>query len=415
MFGPPKNNPHHPHEPADHSDYDPTRDPFADPLDETRPPRLPLDAAKQALVDRIDSLIDDLAGITFIVPDESGYFSIEDELIQKVRILIERTLALMRDLTDQYDQESPEPELLAEAAPVTGGEDDVLREIGAAISSELASQELGNMAFVARTQLSENYEALVSAMENGFIWVVASNADTGLRRAGKALLTLETAVREYEGLPPRERRWSDLGDSLEIRRVYGQFRRWVLRGEREPMGDELHKRLQSAAHRIAILRDLKIYPFLRIYDRVPIRKLQKRIQRWLGKGDDQAPDESDGASHEETGRRLWSDLVSFAELLHQINHREELREHDRRTIKRLYRLMFEAKRPPEKILPGHLEDLETLIGRDDQLDRIVLDPRSHQVGDLREPLERILRELDQPFSPRHDALDGFQIAGSGGD
>lgn len=414
MFGPPKNHPHDPREPADHSDYDPARDPFADPLDETNPPRLPLDPAKQALVDRIDALIGDLGTITFIVPDESGYFSIEDELIQQVRVVIERTLALMRDLTEQYDQESPEPELLADAAPATGGEDDVLREIGAAISSELASQELGNMAFVARAQLSENHEALVSAVENGFIWVVASNADTGLRRAGKALLTLETAVREYEGLPPRERRWSDLGDSLEIRRVYGQFRRWVLRGEREPEGDELHKRLQSAAHRIAILRDLKIYPFLRIYDRVPIRMLQKRILRWLGK-DEQSPEESDGSSHEETGRRLWSDLVSFAELLHQINHREELREHDRRTIKRLHRLLFQAKRPPETILPGHLEDLETLIGRDDELDRIVLDPRSHQVGDLREPLERILQELDQPFSSRHDALDGFQIAGSGGD
>lgn len=397
-------------DPLDHSDYDPSNDPFADPLDETRPPRLPLDPKKEALVDRIDALIDELGNVTFIVPDESGYFSIEDELVKQVRILLERTLELMRDLTDYYDHESPEPELLAEGT--FGGEDDVLKEIGAAISSELASQELGNMAFVARTQLSENYEALLSALDNGFIWVVASNADTGLRRAGKALLTLETAVREYEGLPPRERRWSDLGDSLEIRRVYGQFRRWVLRGAQEPKGDDLRERLQSAAHRIAILRDLKIYPFLRIYDRVPIRKLQRRIVRWLGEDD-----QIDGhrSEHEETGRRLWSDLVSFAELLAQINHREELREHDRRTIKRVHRLLFGAKRPPETILPGHLEDLETLIGRDDVLDRIVLDPRSHDVSDLREPLERILRELDQPFSTRHDALDGFQIAESAGD
>ena len=403
-------------EPLDHSGYDPARDPFADPLDETRPPRLSLEPAKQALVDRIDALIEELGNITFIVPDETGYFSIEDDLVKKVRILLERTLELMRDLTQHYDHESPDPELLAETdADAPGGEDDVLKEIGAAISSELASQELGNMAFVARTQLSENYEALLTAMENGFIWVVASNADTGLRRAGKALLTLETAVREYEDLAPRERRWSDLGDSLEIRRVYGQFRRWVQRGDPDPTGDELQKRLQSAAHRIAILRDLKIYPFLRIYDRVPIRKLQKRIQRWLSedardKAADRAGGESRDEDHVETGRQLWSDLLSFAELLGQINHREELREHDRRTIKRLHRLLFGAKRPPEVILPGHLEDLETLIGRDDTLDRIVLDPRSHQVADLREPLERILRELDQPFSTRHDALDGFQIA-----
>ncbi|MDA8015874.1 MAG: hypothetical protein MPN21_00370 [Thermoanaerobaculia bacterium] len=390
----------------DHSQYDPRQDPFADPLDETHPPALPLDAHKQALVDRIGMLIGDIGNITFIVPDESGYFSIEDDLVKQVRDLLERTLELMCDLTDHYDHELPEPEMLADIG-TAGAEDEVLKEIGAAISSELASQELANMAFIARTQLRENHEALVSAMDSGFIWVVASNADTGLRRAGKALLTLETAVREYEDLPPRERRWNDLGDSLEIRRVYGQFRRWVLRGDPEPKGEDLHKRLQSAAHRIAILRDLKIYPFLRIYDRVPIRKLQKRILRWLD--EDSGRDGADG-SHEEVGRRLWSDLVSFAELLAQINHREELREHDRRTIKRVHRLLFDAKRRPDTILPAHLQDLETLIGRDDELDRIILDPRSHAVTDLQEPLRRILEELDQPFSPRHDALDGFQIA-----
>ena len=40
----------------------------------------------------------------------------------------------------------------------------------------------------------------------------------------------------------------------------------------------------------------------------------------------------------------------------------------------------------------------------------VLDPGSHDVEELRAPLERILETLDQPYSPRHDALEGFQIA-----
>lgn len=378
-------------------------DRFADPLDETGPPRQPLDAAKQALVDRTDALIAELQSVTFIVPDDTGYFSIEDELVQQVRVLLERTLDLMRDLTEHYDHEAPDPALLAEPA----GEDEALKEIGAAISSELASQELGNMAFIARTQLRENYEALLNALDNGFIWVVASNADTGLRRAGKALLTLETAVLEYEGQPPKERRWSDLRDSLEIRRVYGQFRRFILRRRDDeaapPDAEEMHELLRTASHRIAILRDLKIYPFLRIYDRVPIRKLQNRILRWLDRDEDD-PERLDD------GRRLWSDLESFAELLGEINQREELREHDRRTLKRIHRLLFGAKRRHESIPPAHLEDLETLLGRDDELDRIVLDPHGHGVEDLRAPLERILEALDQPYSPRHDALEGFQIA-----
>lgn len=364
---------------------------------------LPLGPRKQALLDRMEALIGELQEVTFVVPDESGYFSIEDELVQKVRILLERTLDLARDVTDLYDAEEPDEDttVLVES---TGGEEDVLKEIGAAISSELASQEVANMAFVARTQLTENYDALCTAMDHGFIWVVASNADTGLRRAGKALLTLETTIREYERLPPKERRWTDLKDSLEIRRVYGQFRRFVLRAADDPRGEVLERHLRSASHRIALLRDLKIYPFLRIYDRVPIRKLQKRILGWLER------DESLEAK-EKAGRELWSDLVSFAELLAQINQREELREHDRRTLRRVHQLLFESRRTPKELLPGHLEDLETLLGRDAELDRIILDPKSHRPEELKAPIERILAELEQPYTPSHDALEGFEVAG----
>ncbi|MEM6794433.1 MAG: hypothetical protein AAF725_10665, partial [Acidobacteriota bacterium] len=185
----------------------------------------------------------------------------------------------------------------------------------------------------------------------------------------------------------------DIKDSLETRRLYGQFRRAIHRpGEPQDL-DEVTAQLRGAAHRIAILRDRKIYPFLRIYDRVPIRRLQKRIQAWL----EEAWDPAVAAERERQGRQLLSDLVSFAELLKQINNREDLREHDRRTAMRLHRVFFESKNSPGSLEPGHLGDLELLLGRDDELDALVLDPSRHSVEGLRAPLGRLLAQLNQPF------------------
>ncbi|MEM9556319.1 MAG: hypothetical protein AAGC60_18835 [Acidobacteriota bacterium] len=336
------------------------------------------------LLQRLEALLQQAESITFIVPDDTGYFSIEDELIQRVGQLIADSLELMNGIQAHYESVDSPPGALDDV----GGEDDFLKEIGAAISSELAARELSDLAFVTRTQLAESHDALETALKNQYLWIVASHADTGLRRVGKGLITIESAIREYEGLEPIERRWADLADALEIRRLYGQFRRAIARGGEEPEGEELRTQLRSAANRIAILRDLKIYPFLRIYDRIPIRRLQKRILEWLER------DDGDPAKNEE-GMQLWSDLLSFAELLKQINNREELREHDRRTVTRLVRLLFEAKSMPPQILPGHLEALEQLLGRDDQLDRIVLDPTRHTPEDLREPLLRMRDELSK--------------------
>lgn len=342
---------------------------------------------KTRYLERVQAQIEKAEGITFLVPDDTGFFSLEDDLIPRVRGLMEETLELTRELGDLYDAESHE-------APLedAGAEDDFLREIGAAISSELATREVSNLAFVVRAQMMETYEALVSALANRYAWVVASHADAGLRRVSRGLITLESAMREYEGLAPAERRWHDLKDSLETRRLYGQFRRAILRSEQNP-AEDLATRLRGAANRIAILRDLKIYPFLRIYDRLSIRRLQKRILGWL-----------EDPSREEEGRQLWSDLVSFAELLVQVNNREDLREHDRKTVSRLHRVLFEARQTPQRILPSHLADLELLLGRDEDLDRIILSPNQFGVEDLREPLERVQTQLNRSFAPIEESL-----------
>ena len=339
---------------------------------------------REGLLRRVEALIEKTQEVAFVVPEETGYFSIDDDLVPRVRRLIEKVIELMRDLTRFYDAES--------AADGDGDEaredDDFLKDIGAQISSELAAREVSNLAFVARGQLTEMQDSLCGALENKQVWAVASHADTGLRRAGKALIAVETAIRDYEGLPARDRRWSDLGDSLETRRLYAQFRRAILRSGERRSGVDVAARLRSAATRIAILRNLEIYPFLRIDDRRTIKKLHQRIAAWLN---------GEGDSSEEDGERLWQDLISFARLLLKVNNREELCEHDRQVLNSLHRMLFSPRRPVRRLDESHLKQLEKLVGRDDELDELILQAREHPVEDLRPPLERLQQQLEGPF------------------
>ncbi len=338
---------------------------------------------KDELLKRIEDLLERARGAAFIVPEDTGYFSIDDDLVRRVRDLTVRTIGLMRELTSYYDAESAAH---GETGTNNTNDGDFLDDIGAQISSQLAAREISGLAFVARGQLLEIQDSLASALEHKQVWAVAAHADSSLRHAGKALIAVESAVREYEGLEAKDHRWVDLQDSLETRRLYGQFRRAILRGGEPRTHDQLTVCLKSAAPRIAILRGLEIYPFLRLDDRLTIRKLQKRIGAWLGEDDDT-----------DTGRRLWQDLVSFARLLMKINDREELREHDRQVVTTVYRLLFDPKRPAKRLSVGQRKELERLAGHDDELDRLIHLANEHSVEDLRAPLERLRSQLQRPF------------------
>ncbi len=337
------------------------------------------------ILDRLAALIEQSQGLDFVVPQDTGWFTLEGPLLDGIRSLLADAAEVMHVIMEFYDAQ------ILEEGGVADEENSVdsqvlLQEIGAQISAELAVREVASLAFVSRGQLLEILEALESASARKELWLVVSHADTGLRRATKALITLEAAIREFEGLPSLDRRWVDLEDSLEIRRLYGQFRRSIIRRNPDDQ-TSLKSSLRSVANRIAILRDLKIYPFLRIDDRLEIRRLQKRILAWLG---------GEGDTSNEAGERLWTDLVSFARLLTQVNNREELREHDRRAVAKLYHQLFQASPVPSR-LPQHLTaDLESLLGRDDELDLLIIKALECPPETLREPLQRMRKELGDP-------------------
>lgn len=340
---------------------------------------------REELRRRVVDLIEKTQGVAFIVPEDTGYFSIEDDMVRQVRGLIDQTVEVMRDLMEFYDAESIAH---GESQDDPDDDGDVLKDIGALISSELAAREVSNLAFVARGQLIEMQEALHGALEKRQVWAVASHADAGLRHAGKALIAAEIAVCEYEGLPAPDRRWTDLGVSLETRRLYAQFRRAILRAGEAKAGDALSAQLRSAATRIRVLRNLEIYPFLRIDDRLTIKQLNKRIVAWLN---------GEGDASEKTGQRLWEDLVSFARLLIKVNDREELREHDRQVLQTVHHMILGSRRQVKRLDETHLKELERLVGRDDGLDQVILHIDEHQIEDLRAPLEKLLHQLQRPF------------------
>lgn len=339
--------------------------------------------SKQDLLERVEALIDQTQRVDFQVPEDTGQFPIDSHLVRQVRRLMHRTGELLAEIMAIYEAEEE-----GEDDAAAGPDAEALKEIGARISIRIAAQEITGMAFVSRGRILEMTDGLDRAIEQRELWKVASRADGGLRAAGRALIAIEAAIREYEGMPARYRCWQSIDDALEIRRLYGQFRRAIL-GRGTPRGEELRARLRSAANRIAILRKLDIYPFMRIDDRLEIRRLQKRILAWLAGFDD---------GTEEAGARLWQDLESFARLLAQINHREELREHDRLAVNGVYRRLFESPTIATRITAEHLAILEPLLGRDDELDQLILHPSEHHVNDLKAPLERLRKLLGQPFA-----------------
>ncbi len=359
-----------------------------------------LSPRKEELLDRVEDVFARSKNVDFMVPEDTGYFSINDVVVREVRAVMHETADLMGRIMDCYEDEpGGHPEPLIDARDDT----EFLKEIGAQISSTLAVEEVSGLAFISRNQLLDMLDDLDQAVASCLIWKVASCADSGLRRAGRALVAIESAMRECEGLPARYRQWQNLDDSLEVRRIYGELRRAVLRDEdpdATPPPAELASRLAEAAEQIAILRSREIYPYLRIDDRLQIRRLQKRIQTW-----------QEGTRATREGTQLWSDLASFARLLAAVNLRQELREHDRLAVSGLWRRFFPEKgagpgRTGDSLTPSDLALLEPLVGLDDELDAVILQPEKHVRKDLRLPLERLRQSLGSPFdrAPYDDFL-----------
>lgn len=325
---------------------------------------------------RLNELIAQVEGADVRVPEDSALISLATDLMPKVTHLLREGVSLLVDIEGFYGSVSS----------VAPAEDlDSLSQIGLQISAELATRDLIDMAFFARCDLKNCLEVLITAATHKQNQMaLASNCEAGLRRLRKALISVESALFEYEGRKPPERQWFDLEVSLQIRKLYWNLRRETgdqSEAEKKP----LEVRLRAVLYRILAFRELSVYPFLRVDDRVNMRRLLKRILDWLNS------DERDEAE----ARRLWQDLSSFAAILVQVSHRQELQDHDLRLVTKAYRMLFPFGARKRTALEDLLAELQSLLGLDDELDELITSRPIQPVEAWRRPLKRLQTQLSR--------------------
>ena len=251
----------------------------------------------------------------------------------------------------------------------------------------MAARGLADLAFVARGDLLQCREELGRAKEKRDFLQMASRSDTSFRHLRRGLISLESAIYEFLGKPSPIRHFSDLSISLEIRRLYGRLRNEIaeLDGDSRRLPAE---RLKITVQRFTELRALAVYPLLRIDDRVAVRQLMKRIFDW----------QEDGGVDALAAARLWQDIVAFTELLVQVNHRQELREHDLRTVMSALRRLGAVAGRPGPLPTLVRQELAVLEGLDAELDELLaVEPGAEAP---QEQWQAVLGRLQWSLSPR---------------
>lgn len=333
------------------------------------------------MADQFDDLIRRIEQAEVRVPEDSALISLAADLVPNVTRLLREGIDLLVRVEAHYD-----PDRRGQGTD----SGDSLSEIGMQISSEFAMRDLNNVAFFARSDLRSALDKLVTtATQRGATMALASYCESGMRRIRKALISVESAVYEFEGSAAPSRHWFDVEVSLQIRKLYWNLRREISGHNSEP-NKPLEDRLRAVLYRIVAFRELSVYPLLRVEDRVTLRRLLKRMLDWLNSRD----------RPELEARRLWDDLKSFASLLVQVSHRQELRDHDLALLGRIQATVVPGNRPVARVPEEVFEWGSALLGLDEELDGLILARDSHAVGPWQLPLERLRQRL------AHSHMDG---------
>jgi hypothetical protein len=318
---------------------------------------------------RVGGILDRAKSLDFTLgPGEEGQIKPRTMTLLE---LLHQACAALTEVQRTFEDEV----FLAEVE--TASEDDSLLEIGALISTQMAAQELGDLAFVARGDLRATISDLESSLAGADPWLVAAAADRSLRRLRKGLISVESSLYEFDGSSAPRREWYDLETSLEVRRLYGDLRRGVLRLG-QSAGAVLENDLHAFARRLVGLHRESIYPLLRIDDR---REIQRLAQRILNPDARRTPLDS---------QRLWQDVVGFVELLAQVSHREELRAYDHALLSQAHQELSEGQGDRDFLSSETLQALKTLRGLDDELDDLLQAGRRATESRWRACLERLL-------------------------
>lgn len=322
-------------------------------------------------------IVEDARSIPIAEYENEPAETLRRELVPEVRALAQKTVRVLDPLVDpEYVAADEDGRADADGRYVASARA-FARRVDDLIRSSDAVDHLGDLAFMARGELRSKLRLLGNTEELDS-WELIERSGSAIRKVVKTATALDLVLGDCTGIHHLSFE-TELETSLQVRRAYGKFRRHVLDFEAADLGvPRLEQQLNNAATAIARLIGRDIYLGLRVSDRVELRRLQGRIIDWITR-----------SRHDvRAGQRLLQDIRSFVELLAQINHRQEFREHDRRLIPHLVETLA-APSADERVPASLRGELERLVGLDQELDRLLFGTPPARVGQLRSMLERV--------------------------
>lgn len=301
---------------------------------------------------------------------------------------LEGALSLVSLILDYYEplvQTKSESQLLAEG------------EEGDSRGSN-PTADLTDLLFIARIELMQQGERLGSLQEDSDPWEGISICAATRRRILKLSTVIGKDICDLEGVKTKDSPYpSELERSLLVRRVYGRFRKAIMKGP-TPDKESIKSRMQMAEREIDVIVKGDVYQDLRVEDRRQFRTFCVQMEGWLACGD--PLDEFEGIT-------IFQEIVNFSQLLVQVNNRADLQEHDRRLLAEIHGDLFEKGKSAKKIKVSVLKKLKRLYGRDDELDHL-MDYSDESPPELwQAPLERIMASSGQKPGNEAEAATGF--------
>lgn len=309
--------------------------------------------------------------------EDGGSLEVSQRLTPEVTALLDRGLAILRELIDRYEV-APPSESVDELD--LGDGDDLTSAIP--VLARPPEALLADTAFMAHADLTGHRQRLAGHRPDGEVQEMIADCGSALRGLKKSLYAVEPllcSVTQAAPLLP-----SSLETSLTVRRHYRKL--WtfaILAGDVTPTS--VRAALRGAGTRISILAGSEVYALLREDDRFYIRELQVRILEWLRNGTDQ-----------HAAIRIWQDFALFVEILRQVNLREELVRHDRELLVATGELLANHG---DDALEKVRQMLRPSLGVDDVLDEAI----TNGVGarQLLRELRRVAAHLGAPSEELH--------------
>jgi len=325
------------------------------------------------LAQQVTTLLDEVLGFELRPNDDPDSLPEDSNATRAVLELVNRAVKVLQAVSARFEEN-------AEPDASTGGAvaEPSLQDIGAMISTETAAQEITNLAGMAAGELLYQGRAIETAVAGGERLRAVTAADGVVRELLRILIPLESALCEFLGLFVPRRVWPDLRVSLNVRRAFAELARGVAQIA-TPSSEDLGRTLAGVADLLLDLRRNPIYLSLRVEDRLCLGTLSQRLADWL---------EQPERLGEGEGFNLLSEVRACMGILRHVNWRSELREHDQHLAIRIVERLNRSSDP--EISPETEAELGALLGRDDEVDALILDgnrQRAEWIPRLRHLLE----------------------------